>query len=82
MNIPFVDLRSQYDSIKNEIDSAIKDVISKSAFVGGPFFESFQKSFAFFCGVKHCIGVGNGMECLTGLDHAKKAVKVLSAVNP
>ena len=64
MNIPFVDLRSQYDPIKNEIDAAIKDVISKSAFVGGPFVESFEKSFGFFCGVKHCVGVGNGTDAL------------------
>jgi dTDP-4-amino-4,6-dideoxygalactose transaminase len=64
VNIPFVDLKSQYDSIKNEIDSAITEVISKSAFVGGPFVESFEKSFAFFCGVKHCVGVGNGTDAL------------------
>jgi dTDP-4-amino-4,6-dideoxygalactose transaminase len=64
MNIPFVDLKAQYESIKNEIDSAISEVISKSAFVGGPFVESFEKAFAFFCGVKHCVGVGNGTDAL------------------
>ncbi len=64
MNIPFVDLNRQYDSIKNEIDAAITEVISRSAFVGGPFVESFERSFALFCGVKHCIGVGNGTDAL------------------
>jgi dTDP-4-amino-4,6-dideoxygalactose transaminase len=64
MNIPFVDLKAQYESIKNEIDSAISEVISKSAFVGGPFVESFEKDFASFCKVKNCIGVGNGTDAL------------------
>jgi dTDP-4-amino-4,6-dideoxygalactose transaminase len=64
MNIPLVDLKRQYDSIKEEIDSAMSEVISKSAFVGGPFVESFERSFASFCGAKHCIGVGNGTDAL------------------
>ena len=64
MNIPLVDLKRQYDSIREEIDSAMSEVISKSAFVGGPFVESFERSFASFCGVKHCIGVGNGTDAL------------------
>jgi dTDP-4-amino-4,6-dideoxygalactose transaminase len=64
MNIPLVDLKTQYESIKHEIDSAISEVISKSAFIGGPFVESFEKDFAEFCNVKHCIGVGNGTDAL------------------
>jgi len=64
MNIVFVDLKAQYESIKDEIDSAISEVISKSAFVGGSFLESFEKTFASFCNVKHCIGVGNGTDAL------------------
>lgn len=64
MKIEFVDLRMQYESIKGEIDSAISEVISKSAFVGGVFVESFEEAFASFCNVKHCIGVGNGTDAL------------------
>jgi len=64
MNIPLVDLKAQYESIKDEIDAAISEVISKCAFVGGPFVESFEKAFAEFCNVKHCIGVGNGTDAL------------------
>jgi dTDP-4-amino-4,6-dideoxygalactose transaminase len=64
MNIQFVDLKAQYESIKDEIDSAISDVISKSAFVGGPYLDSFEKAFASFCNMKHCIGVGNGTDAL------------------
>ena len=51
MNIPFVDLKAQYESIKEEINFAISEVISKCAFVGGPFVESFERDFASFCNV-------------------------------
>ena len=64
MNIPFVDLKSQYDSIKEDIDKAIATVISKTAFVGGPHLKTFEEAFAKFCQVKHCIGVGNGTDAI------------------
>ena len=64
MEIPFVDLKAQYESIKNEIDNAITEVISTSAFVGGPFVKGFEAAFARFCGAKHCIGVGNGTDAI------------------
>jgi dTDP-4-amino-4,6-dideoxygalactose transaminase len=64
MNIPLVDLKSQYMRIKDEIDGVIQDVISKSAFIGGPYVKSFESAFAEFCNVRHCIGVGNGTDAL------------------
>ncbi len=64
MNIPFVDLRAQYESIKSEINAVIAAVISNSAFIGGSYVKSFEKAFADFCGVNNCIGVGNGTDAL------------------
>ncbi|HOD36085.1 MAG TPA: DegT/DnrJ/EryC1/StrS family aminotransferase [Syntrophales bacterium] len=64
MNIPLVDLKSQYQSIQPEIDSVIAEVISKTAFIGGAHVNSFEKAFADFCNVKHCVGVGNGTDAL------------------
>ena len=64
MRIPFVDLKSQYLSIKDEIDKVLLEVISNTAFVGGAYVKSFEEAFAAFCGVKHCIGVGNGTDAL------------------
>lgn len=64
MIIPFVDLSAQYESIKDEIDSTIADVIKKSAFIGGPYVQAFEEAFAKFCNVEHCIGVGNGTDAL------------------
>jgi dTDP-4-amino-4,6-dideoxygalactose transaminase len=63
-NISFVDLRRQYEEIKPEIDRTMEEVLLKTAFVGGPFVKSFEDAFAAFCGVKHCIGVGNGTDAL------------------
>lgn len=64
MQIPFVDLKSQYDNIKEDIDKAIATVISKTAFIGGTHLKNFEDAFAEFCQVKHCIGVGNGTDAL------------------
>ena len=64
MNIPFVDLKTQYESIKREIDNAISEVISNTAFISGPYAKSFENAFAEFCKVKHCVGVGNGTDAL------------------
>lgn len=62
--IPLVDLRAQYDSIRDEIGEAIAGVIESSAFIGGPYVARFEESFAQFCGVKHAAGVGSGTAAL------------------
>jgi dTDP-4-amino-4,6-dideoxygalactose transaminase len=64
MKIPFLDLKTQYDFIKDEIANAINDVIEKTAFAGGPFVQKFEEEFAEFCGAKLCIGVGSGTDAL------------------
>lgn len=64
MNIPFVDLRAQYASIKTEIDIAIHDIIENTAFIGGEALKIFESKFALFCEAKHCIGVGNGTDAI------------------
>lgn len=64
MKVPFLDLKSQYEAIQNEITKAINDVIGKTAFAGGPFVQKFEEEFAAFCGTKQCIGVGSGTDAL------------------
>ena len=64
MRIPFVDLKVQYESIKEEIDQAISDVILDSAFIGGKYLKTFEQNYANYIGTKHCIGVGNGTDAL------------------
>ena len=64
MKTPFVDLKAQYLSIKEEIDQAISNVIQDSAFIGGKYAKIFEQTFADYIGVKNCIGVGNGTDAL------------------
>lgn len=64
MKIPFVDLNVQYQSIKNEIDPAISNVINRSAFVLGDEVKLFEKEFAEFCDAPHAIGVDSGYSAL------------------
>jgi dTDP-4-amino-4,6-dideoxygalactose transaminase len=62
--IPFVDLKAQYESIKEGIDAAMAAVIKDTAFVGGPFVREFEELFAQYCGVGHCVSVANGTDAL------------------
>jgi dTDP-4-amino-4,6-dideoxygalactose transaminase len=64
LRVPLVDLKAQYQSIKQEIDEAMAAVIAQSAFIGGPFVKDFESAFARFCGAEHCVGVANGTDAL------------------
>ena len=64
MNIPFVDLKAQYLIIKNEIDSAIKNVIEETSFIKGKYVEEFENAYKSKYGVKNCIGVANGTDAI------------------
>ncbi|MEC9464571.1 MAG: DegT/DnrJ/EryC1/StrS family aminotransferase [Myxococcota bacterium] len=64
MNIPFVDLKSQYQSIKADIDQAIASVVRDTAFVGGKPVNTFAKQYAEAMGVQHCIPVANGTDAI------------------
>ena len=64
MHIPFVDLKSQYLSLKPEFDEAILKVVSETAFISGRYAKSFEESFAEYLGVAHCVAVANGTDAL------------------
>lgn len=64
MNVPFVDLKAQYLSIKPGVDEAVSAVFEDNVFVGGNFVSKFEKSFSEFYKINHCIGVGNGTDAL------------------
>ncbi|GAA4426837.1 DegT/DnrJ/EryC1/StrS family aminotransferase [Pontibacter saemangeumensis] len=62
--IPFVDLRAQYLTIKDSIDTAIADVLNETSFIGGKHVKEFEKNFATLYGVKHCISCANGTDAI------------------
>jgi len=64
MQVPFVDLKAQYQTIKPEVDNAIGNVISNTAFVLGKAVADFEKKFASYCETKHTIGINSGTSAL------------------
>nr|MDM8542690.1 DegT/DnrJ/EryC1/StrS family aminotransferase [Desulfococcaceae bacterium HSG9] len=64
MQVPFSDLKTQYNLIASEIKEAIESVVKECAFINGKYVQEFEARFAKFCGAKHCIGVGNGTDAL------------------
>jgi UDP-2-acetamido-2-deoxy-ribo-hexuluronate aminotransferase len=63
-NIQMVDLKTQYHFIKEEIDKAVIDCISSTAFINGPAVKEFQVSLEQYLGVKHVIPCANGTDSL------------------
>lgn len=62
--IPIFELSRQYKEIQDKIDKAIRDVFNSGWFILGRQVESFEKEFAYYCGTKYSIGVGNGTDAL------------------
>ena len=59
-----VDLQTQYQHIKSEIDQSIQAVIDSASFIKGPAVSSFQEHLEAYTGAKHVIPVGNGTDAL------------------
>lgn len=64
MIVPFLDLKSAYVELKNELDAAYQRVMNSGWYILGEEVELFEQEFADFVGVKSCVGVGNGLEAL------------------
>ncbi|MBA3246845.1 MAG: DegT/DnrJ/EryC1/StrS family aminotransferase [Pyrinomonadaceae bacterium] len=62
--IPFLDLRTPYLELKNDLDAAYERVMNSGWYVLGEEVAAFEREFAAYCGARHCIGVGNGLEAL------------------
>jgi dTDP-3-amino-3,4,6-trideoxy-alpha-D-glucose transaminase len=62
--IPFVDLRAAQEELGGELELAIDRVLESARYLLGPELESFEREFAAFCGVRHCVGVGSGLAAL------------------
>lgn len=59
-----VDLKSQYNTIKTEIDTAIQNVLNTTAYINGPEVKEFQKELENYLSVKHVIPCANGTDAL------------------
>ncbi len=64
MKVPLLDLQSEYAELRDEILPALDRVCESAAFVQGPEVEAFEREFADFCGVKHCVALSSGTAAL------------------
>jgi dTDP-4-amino-4,6-dideoxygalactose transaminase len=64
MDIPLVDLSIQHREIAKEIERGFAEIFEQTSFIHGPAVAEFERAFAKFSGVRHCIGVGNGTDAI------------------
>lgn len=62
--IPFLDMVSPYQELRAGLDAAYQRVMDSGWYILGAEVEAFEQEFARYCGVKHCIGVANGLDAL------------------
>lgn len=62
--IHFLDIEAAYRELKREIDDALMRVLASGWYILGTEVEAFEAEYAAYCGAKHCIGVGNGLDAL------------------
>jgi len=65
MDIPFLDLRKVNAAHKEEFKTNFEDFLDNGYYILGDSVKQFEREFADYCGVKHCIGTGNGLDALT-----------------
>jgi dTDP-4-amino-4,6-dideoxygalactose transaminase len=62
--VPFLDLKPAYDELKTELDAAYRRVMESGSYILGKEVAAFEQEFAAYCGVRHCVGVANGLDAL------------------
>lgn len=71
-HIKFLDLRAVNERFAAEFHTRLSQVLERGWFLNGTAVDEFEKHFAAYCRVKHCIGVGNGLDALTLVLQARK----------
>lgn len=64
MKVPFLDLRAAHSEIESRLGEAFRRTLRSGWYILGEEVERFEREFAAYCGAKHCVGVGNGLEAL------------------
>jgi len=64
LHVPFLDLKTQYSELREEINGVLLEVAESTAFALGPKVEEFEKAFAEFVGSRHCVAVNSGTSAL------------------
>lgn len=64
MKRPFLDLRAGYLELQEELEAAARRVLDSGWYILGEEVEAFEREWATYCGVEHCVAVGNGLDSL------------------
>src|SRR5215813_11529143 len=64
MKTPFLELSGPYEELRTELDAAYQRCMQSAWYILGKEVEAFEQEYAAYCGSRHCIGVGNGLEAL------------------
>ena len=78
MHIPFLSLKDVNQSFEPELSAKVLETVKNGWYIRGKECAAFEKRFAEYCGVKHCIGVGNGLEALKLILRAYKIIGLFS----
>ena len=63
-SIPLVDLSAQHAAVADEVAEGWREVLARTAFIGGPQVAAFEREYAEFIGVPHCVGMANGTDAI------------------
>ncbi len=64
MNVPLLDLKRQYQVIKDDIDAAIREVVESQVFIKGPKVRALEEAIADYCGTKRAVGCASGTDAI------------------
>jgi len=62
--VPYLDLQTQYDGIRTEVLTALREICESGRFAQGPATSDFETKFAAYCGVDHCVSLNSGTSAL------------------
>jgi len=63
-NIPFLDLVTPHQQLKDELLKVVEQALGTAGFIGGPMVAGFEQEFSRFCGTRHCVGLGSGTDAV------------------
>ena len=64
MNVPLLDLRAQFSTLRDEVRAALEEVCESQNFILGPKVAALEREVAGYCGVRHAVGVSSGTDAL------------------
>ena len=65
MKIPFLNLKAQYDELREELNERVLAIMSSGHYILSEEVDAFEEDWAAYCGARHCVSVGNGLDALT-----------------